>query len=53
MNDFLTILEEHRSLYEERGYVDIGLGTFEQPGPFMQQLEKGFSDCIKNVICLF
>ena len=48
MSDFLSILEEHLELLSERGYQEMGLGTTEEPGVFMKELQQRFSDCIKQ-----
>lgn len=48
MSDFLTILDNHRELLEERGYDEIGLGSPDEPGLFMKKLEYLFSDCISK-----
>jgi hypothetical protein len=48
MSDFLTKLENHRELLEERGYGEIDLGSPEAPGTYMKQLEYLFSNCIEQ-----
>jgi hypothetical protein len=50
MFDLITILDEHRELMLERGYADIGLGTAEEPGIYMQQLEQQFSFHIQDTL---
>jgi len=46
MSDFLNILNNHRELLEERGYDEIGLGSPDKPGLFMEKLEFLFSTCV-------
>lgn len=48
MNEFLTILDNHRDLLSERGYDEIGLGSPDEPGLFMKRLEYHFSQCIQH-----
>jgi hypothetical protein len=48
MSDFLTKLDNHRELLQERGYDEIGLGSPDAPGLFMKKLEYLFSDCVQQ-----
>lgn len=43
MNNLLKILEEHCELLRDRGYEEIGLGTLEEPGVYLKQMEQIFS----------
>jgi hypothetical protein len=48
MSDFLTKLDNHRELLQERGYDEIGLGSPDAPGHFMKKLEYMFSNCLQQ-----
>lgn len=48
MIDLLNILEEHCELLQQRGYEEIGLGSLEEPGIYLQQLEQVFSHQIQE-----
>src|SRR5690349_18223454 len=46
MSDFLEKLDKHREIMSDRGYDEIGLGSPDEPGHYMKQLEFLFSSCV-------
>lgn len=48
MADLIKILEEHITILHARGYAEIGLGTEDEPGYFVKQMENAFSHNLKG-----
>jgi hypothetical protein len=46
MSDFLEKLDKHREIMSDHGYDEIGLGSPDEPGHYMKQLEFFFSSCV-------